>query len=510
MARYKEYNQAQGQFITVDFESQIREGTFEYALNHIVDFELNLTEFDSQYKNDETGAPAFDPRVLLKIILYAYSQGIVTSRKIAHQCDVNVMFMALSGNIRPHYTTIADFISTMDVKATKIFRDVVLMCDRLGLIGKSMFAIDGCKISSNAAKEWSGTKKDFERKKKKIESSIKTIVRKHKYSDEKNKVPKRMRELEKNGVKNLKQKVSKIQKWLKESDDRLGLSGKIVQSNITDNESAKMATSHGVIQGYNGIAAVDSKHQVIVEAQASSSGSERSSMKPMVEGIKKVLNKDVLKETKLTADTGFFSEDTLKYIDNENIDAYIPDPLFRKRDIKLQDREIHNRPTDRKKTLYKRKYYGPDDFKLNEKIGKLICPAGESLYRSGDKVKIGNYIGIRYKGRDSKCPSCSLRSKCLRNSKTKIRQVYKLNDPNLQEEEKTFSQKMREKIDTPKGRFMYSRRMGIVEPVFAHICHSMKLKYFTLRSKKKVNAQWNLFATVHNMKKLFQFSPLFA
>jgi len=164
MARYKEYNQAQGQFITVDFESQIREGTFEYALNHIVDFELNLKDFDVQYKNDETGAPAFDPRVLLKIVLYAYSQGIVTSRKIAHQCDVNIMFMALSGNTRPHYTTIADFISTIDVKATKIFRDVVLMCDRLGLIGKNMFAIDRCKISSNAAKEWSCTKKDFERK----------------------------------------------------------------------------------------------------------------------------------------------------------------------------------------------------------------------------------------------------------------------------------------------------------------------------------------------------------
>ena len=126
----------------------------------------------------------------------------------------------------------------------------------------------------------------------------------------------------------------------------------------------------------------------------------------MVEGIKKVLNKDILKETKLTADTGFFSEDTLKYIDNEKIDAYIPDPLFRKRDIKLQGREIHNRSTDRKKTLNKRKYYGPDDFKLNEKTGNLICPAGESLYRSGDKVKVGNYIGIRYKGRDSKKVLC--------------------------------------------------------------------------------------------------------
>jgi hypothetical protein len=69
---------------------------------------------------------------------------------------------------------------------------------------------------------------------------------------------------------------------------------------------------------------------------------------------------------------------------------------------------------------------------------------------------------------------------------------------------------MKEKIDTIKGRFIYSRRMGIVEPVFAHICKNMKLDYFTVRTKQKVNAQWNLFATLHNIKKLFRFSPLFA
>ena len=55
MARYKNYNYAQGQFITVDFASQIREGSFEFALNHIIDNELDLSAFDSEFKNDKTG-----------------------------------------------------------------------------------------------------------------------------------------------------------------------------------------------------------------------------------------------------------------------------------------------------------------------------------------------------------------------------------------------------------------------------------------------------------------------
>lgn len=103
-------------------------------------------------------APAYDPRLLLKIAIFAYSRGITASRKIARACEENVVFMALSANTRPHFTTIADFIAGLDREMLRLFRDVLLVCDGMGLIGKEMFAIDGCKLPSNASKEWSGTK----------------------------------------------------------------------------------------------------------------------------------------------------------------------------------------------------------------------------------------------------------------------------------------------------------------------------------------------------------------
>jgi transposase len=114
MARYKPYSYAQGKFIPVHFASQILPGTFEFTLNHLIDHELDLSLFDQRFRNDETGATAYDPRILLKIVLYAYSRGIVSSRKIEQACRENVIFMALSADIRPHFTTIADFISSMD------------------------------------------------------------------------------------------------------------------------------------------------------------------------------------------------------------------------------------------------------------------------------------------------------------------------------------------------------------------------------------------------------------
>jgi transposase len=111
MAKYKEYDYSQGKIIPIHFDKQILPGTFEYRLHYLIDNEIDLSIFDTRYRNDETGAPAYDPGILLKIILYAYSRGITSSRNIAQCCRENIIFMALSVDSQPHFTTIADFIS---------------------------------------------------------------------------------------------------------------------------------------------------------------------------------------------------------------------------------------------------------------------------------------------------------------------------------------------------------------------------------------------------------------
>lgn len=158
MAKDKPYTYAQGQFIPVFFNKQIQKGTFEYTPNYLVDNKLDLSIFYATFKNDKTGAPAYDPRILLKIMLFAYSRGITSSQTIARCCEENVVFMALSVNSRPYFTTIADSISGMNKEVVSLSLQVLLICDQQNLLGKEMFAIDGCKLPSNASKEWSSTK----------------------------------------------------------------------------------------------------------------------------------------------------------------------------------------------------------------------------------------------------------------------------------------------------------------------------------------------------------------
>ncbi len=164
MPRFKEYNQGQTVLLPVSFDRQILPGTFEYTLNYLVDEKLDLSIFHHKYSNNETGRPAYDPALLLKIVVLAYSRGETSSRKIEALCRENVLFMALSADTQPHFTTIAGFVSFSPDEIAKLFKQVLLICDEMGLIGKEMFAIDGCKLPSNASKEWSGTKANLKKK----------------------------------------------------------------------------------------------------------------------------------------------------------------------------------------------------------------------------------------------------------------------------------------------------------------------------------------------------------
>jgi len=302
MARYKNYDYSQGKFIPIHFDRQILPGTFEYSLHYLIDNEIDLCIFDNRYQNDETGAPAYDPAILLKIILYAYSRGITSSQKIEQCCRENVIFMALLADTQPHFTTIAEFISSSGQEIIHLFLEILMICD-----------------------------------------------------------------------------------------------------DITDNESAKMKTSHGVIQGYDGVAVIDGKRQVVVHAEAFGAAQEDDLLIPMIEGARKNFEaignkKGVFKEAKLTADSGFHTEVNMKEVMRQGIDAYIADTGFRKRDPRFSD-------VDKYKERFRKErveYYGVADlyrpgrdFTISEDKSHCICPAGKRLYRNGGNVVVNGQRAIR-------------------------------------------------------------------------------------------------------------------
>ncbi len=499
MARYKHIDTSP-RFLAVDLQRQLLPGTFEHALNYLLDHKLDLTFLDAKFNNDLTGASAYPPAMLLKVILFAYSQGIVSSRGIERACCDHITFIALSGDTRPHFSTFANFVSTLGNDISRLFAQVLYICDKQGLIGREMFAIDGVKLPSNASKGKSGTRADFQRQADKLEAAARTMLARHREEDRRTVEPDlRAREIQR--INRLQADAEQMHQWLADnSEDKKGSTGKPRKSNRTDNESAKMATSKGVIQGYTGVAAVDAKHQIIVEAQAHGTGNEQELLIPVVKAMEEILAADTL----ITADAGYHSEANLNALDKMAVDALIADNRMRSRDERFAEQgkyknlpdPIHDKGGKPKQATR----FQPRDFDYDPDKGTCFCPAGKQLYSDGSNCIINGYLAVRFKGALRDCGACLLRDKCLQKpDTTRVRQVSFMKGKAAGE---SFTDKMKKRIDSPEGRARYGRRFATVEPVFGNIRHNKKLNRFTLRGQNKVDAQWKLFCLVHNIEKL--------
>ena len=501
MARYKAIDTSP-RFLAVDLEKQLLPGSFEHAVHHLLDHEFDLSHFDTRYRNDQSGATAYPPGMLLKVILCAYAQGVVSSRGIERLCREHVTFIALSGDTAPHFTTLAAFISNLDEEVAQLFAQVLYLCNRQGLIGREMFAIDGVKLPSNASKAKSGTRADFAHQADKLEAAAKKMIERHRENDRLPVEPD-LAEKSRQRSASLQEEAAQLRQWLSANpQDRKGSKGAIRKSNRTDPESAKMATSKGVIQGYTGVAAVDAKHQIIIEAQAHGTGSEQELLLPVVRATQAQATPDTL----YTADAGYHSEHNLKELAQENINALIADNGMRQRDERFKDQGKHKAKPD---PLYDKAHpkkaarrYRPQDFTLDPETGICTCPAGKQLYRNGTNCLHNGQLATKYSGTQRDCLPCEQRDKCLRTQeKTKGRKAaFFRGKANTTEESHT--DRMKRTIDSEEGKARYGRRFATVEPVFGNLRHNKRLDRFTLRGRKKVDTQWKLYCLVHNIEKL--------
>lgn len=520
MPKYIPYNYNQHSMVVINYQEQLQPGTFEHAIHFLIENKLNLSIFYPRYSNDEGGRPAYDPAILLKIILFAYSKGITSSREIEWCCGTNIIFKALSCDTVPHFTTIASFVSSHGDEIESLFEQILLICDEQGLLGHELFAIDGCKMSSDASKEWSGTIKELEQKRTKLKKLIHHHVTEHKEMDRNESHDNERLKRTKKTINTLDKAYEKIDKFLKTAQPRIGKGkqSKEVKSNITDNQSAKMTTSKGTIQGYNGIASVDKKHQIIIDAQVFGSGQEQHTLQPVLEAIEDRyqrlgFSQNIYQDNIIvTADTGFANEGNMKYLIKNEINGYIPDNQFRSRDPKFKDHKTKYKNNTAKQTKTNSKFTSTD-FKFSPKNLTCTCPVGEQLSFRGERRDKNNNIKVFFEGRLLQCRHCTLKTRCMTNPdaanhrKGNGRQVSFIIKKQHKE---NVTDWMRHRIDSDKGKQIYSHRMSVVEPVFGNIGTNKKLNRFSLRSKTKVQSQWRMYCLVHNIEKLKNYGQLAA
>ena len=143
MARYHHYDYDQLMLVPVSLEEQLTPGTLEYAIHHVVEHRLDLSVFDQRYRNDATGRKAIDPKLLIKIVLFGYARGMLSSRSLERACRENVTFMALACGKTPDHSTIAAFVSSISDQVEDLFAKVLLVCEQEGLLGGTHFSLDG-------------------------------------------------------------------------------------------------------------------------------------------------------------------------------------------------------------------------------------------------------------------------------------------------------------------------------------------------------------------------------
>ncbi len=419
----------------------------------------------------------------------------------------------------PHWTSIANFISAYPDAIESVFEQVLLVCDEQGLLRHELLAIDGgwpprCKMSSNAAKEHSGTLAEFRQKREKIQKRIRHCMKQHKQLDKRKPRERERKERLEKTVAALDRRFNKIDQFLKTAAPRMGQGkrSKEVKSNLTDNESAKMTTSKGTIQGYNGIATVARKHQVIVDAQAFSEGQEHHTLKPVLESLRERYQRTGISEDVyasgivVTADTGYANEDNNAYLKDAGINTYIPDQQFRSRDPKFRGQKTKHGKRHQDKVKGIKAVFLASEFTFNAGTKTCVCPAGNTMWLCQESTHGPGRSKLAFEGKLTDCRRCTLKHDCMRNpASANTREGHGRQVSFTVSTGRSATEWMMRRVDSAVGKHYYSHRMSVVEPVFANIGTNKGLDRFTLRGKNKVQGQWRLYCLVHHIEKLMRY-----
>jgi len=492
MARYKHTDVADGQwmFLPVNLKDQLLPGTFEYMLNDLIGNKIDISIFDNNYKNDLAGAKAIPPRALIKLIIYGYLKGVKSSRRIEELSRNNIIAKALSENMEPHWTTVAGFISSNSEKFQDTFVKVLAYCAELELIGGLDFAIDGRRLPSNASMEMSGTKEELEKKLASYRKMAEKHVAKHRKLDERGEAGKETERRYRERQKRLNRQMEKISRFLEGMEPKGGRQITEVKSNVTDNESAMIRSSSGFLQGYIGIAAADKQNQVIISADAVGSANEGEHLPEILDNMLGNMAEASVQTPeggKLTVlmDNNYFSEENIRACQERELEAIIPDDRYKQR--------LGNNNEGRR--------FEADDFTYRAEENVYECPNGKELKHKRERILKGREYD-EYRSSPSDCNACRLNAKCIKAKKkpSAVRMRRSLMVPK-NSKGGTLCGEMRKKLNTEEYQNRYAYRIQIVEPVFASITYCKGLDRFTLRGKAKVNGQWKLYCTVHNLSK---------
>jgi transposase len=318
-------------------------------IRNLVMEELDLSEIEDQYQ-EERGYPPFHPVMMTGLVLYSYCQGIYSSRRIARACKQRVDFLALTGMQKPDHRTVNLFRKRHLKALSRLFEQVLQLCDKAGLVKLGHVAVDGTKIRANASKQktmsYATMKKLEERYKTEVERWFAEAERIDREEDELYGADKSGDELpewvsnKEERLKRIRQAKAELEAEAKAAAERepdpnktghkakpTGTPSDKQQRNLTDTESRLMKSGDNFIQGYNAQVAVDGYRQIIVAQSLNNNGSDMHQMIPLLKQIRIHLRRQA---KEVSSDSGYCSQLNLKELQKRRIRGYVATQMHRK------------------------------------------------------------------------------------------------------------------------------------------------------------------------------------
>ena len=423
---------------------------------------LNFYDLGIEINPSKVGCPQYDPRAMLKLLIYGYSYGIRSSRKLERATHHNISFIWLTSGLKPDHKTIAEFRRKNKKALSNVLKQCARLCIKLGLIDGNTLFVDGSKIRGNASIKNSWTKKKCAKVLSKIDRRIEAILAECETIDQQEADRFSLVEMDEEliNVNALKSKVKQILKTLEDEGKK--------SINTVDPECTRINSVHGSHAGYNAQIAVDEKHGLIISSEVVSENNDLNQFANQVNQANETLEN---KCEVACADSGYADTDTLEKIDDQKIVVVVP--------------------SQRQASKKEPGQFDKRRFQYDADRDCYICPEGQILpYRRTDKWKKNKV----YQSTDKMiCRQCHHFGECTKNLKG--RQIRRL----INEE---MRQKLEAQYERPECQATYSKRKEKVELPFGHIKRNLKLDAFLLRGRDGVNAEFSLLGSSFNIVRM--------
>jgi len=423
---------------------------------------LDLKDLGISLDENKVGNSQYDPRAMLKLLVYGYSYGFRSSRKLERAIHHNLSFIWLVSGLKPDFKTISLFRMNNKIALKQVFKLCAKMCVKLKLIEGNTLFVDGTKIRANAGKKnvWSTDR--CERALKGIEHRINKILADCDLVDASENGSSSLVKLNEELTEKSEMK-RKVQSIL----DELQQSGKKTL-NTVDRESQNMHDKGNTHPRYNAQVVTDEKHGLIGNSDVVTDYNDSGQLSNQINQAEKTIDKECVNAV---ADAGYANTAELKKLDSRDINVIVPS----------QQQSLHKKSGD----------YSKDKFKYDSEKDCYVCPEGKILKRRGVHKKQRK---IQYDMRKASiCRKCKHFGKCT--SSRQGRRISRMFD-------EVDKKKFEENYLKPESQAIYRLRKTKVELQFGHIKRNMKVDSFLLRGLEGVQAEFSLMSTGFNLSRM--------